>query len=551
MPRFLDMTPIAEDPGLYRRLVWLTVVRIILVTLLLGASTLVLLKSDTEEPSSVAQILFGIIIATYLASLAYLLILRSAARLHRRLAWAQMAGDVLIASCLVYLTGGTQSGVVFMFPLSVVSAAVLLYRKGALVAALLASASFALVALGLSAGWLPPLNARAVQAIPAAKLAFILSANVGAIFLTAALASYLAEQLRTVRERLSLREHDYRALAQIHESIVRSLASGIVTADRFGRLTYLNTAAERIFGVCAKEVLGTPAHEPLPLLRGRLAEVPGAARFEADHATGSGDKRRLGVAITPLLERDGSAQGHVVVVEDLTGIRTMEAAVRRSEQLAAVGTLAAGLAHELRNPLASMSGSIQLLGERKAFSEDERRLMRIVLREADRLNALVTDFLKFARPSPAQIEAIDLAEVVASTAALFRNDPTRKGIELKSEMEQELKVMGDAGQLGQVLWNLLTNAADAMPSGGAITIEGRCIDRAIELTVRDCGAGMGPDELPHLFEPFFTTKERGTGLGLAMVHGIVQAHRGEIAVESERGAGTIFTIRLPMRDGRQ
>ncbi len=533
--------------GLYRRLVWLTLLRIVLVTLLLAASTVSLLRQEARELDPKEQVLYGVILATYVASLIYLFLLRASTDLHRPLAWAQIVGDVIIAAALVYMTGGAESVVVFMFPLTVVSAAVLLYRRGAVVSAALSSVALVGVALTLNGGLLPASSgAPAVAAMPAPKLAFFASANVAAIFLTAALASYLAEQLRSARARLTVRESEYLALELLHESIVRSIPSGIVTTDRFGRVTFLNRAAEQLTGASFSLVLRRPLAQLLPDLAERLGSGGPLERFELEHRV-SGEPRRLGFTASPLLDRQGQKHGHVLAFQDLTAIRAMEEAVLRSERLAGVGTMAAGLAHELRNPLASMTGSIQMLAQSKVFDEDERRLMSIVLREADRLNGLIGEFLQFARPAPAQLEPIDLRQVVSSTLELFANDPTRSAVRVRTALEVELPVLGDAGQLGQVLWNLLANAADAMPQGGEVAVLGALKGAEAELSVVDQGSGILPEDLPHIFDPFYTTKEMGTGLGLAIVHAIVQAHRGQVTVHSEIGRGSTFCLRLPVQ----
>jgi two-component system sensor histidine kinase PilS (NtrC family) len=532
--------------GLYRRLVWLTLLRIVLVSLLLAFSAVALLRQPREELDLKEQLLYGVILATYVASLVYLLMLRGSTSLHRPLAWVQIVGDVVIAAVLISMTGGAESVIVFMFPLTVVTAAVLLYRRGAMVAAVSSSLAL-LVVLAFNGGladlpdsWPTP------PAVPFARLAFFGSANVAAIFLTAALASYLAEQLRSARLSLTARETEYLALERLHESIVRSIPSGIITADRFGRVTFLNRSAEQITGLSGS-CAGEPLVRLMPALEGRLAPGTPLDRFEADHLLPEGERRRLGFTVSPLLDREGQNHGYVLAFQDLTQIRAMESAMARSERLAAVGTMAAGLAHELRNPLASMSGSVQMLVGNKAFDDDDRRLMGIVLREADRLNALVSEFLQFARPSPAQLEPIDLRQVVDSTLALFANDPTRSGIQVRTELAESLPVIGDLGQLGQVLWNLLGNAADAMPEGGEIRVVARRRGEQVELAVSDHGPGISPDDLPRIFDPFFTTKELGTGLGLAIVHAIVQAHHGEVLVHSETGRGATLSVRLPAR----
>ncbi len=536
----------AEKDGLFRRLIWTTLLRIALVSALLSVAAAVLFGAEEKHLSSVEQALFAIVIGTYAASLAYLFILRSAQSWRWTLAWAQVVGDVLIAACLVWLTGGTESILLFMFPLAVVTAAVLLYRRGAVFAALLSSVALGVVAFGLRSGVLPAPSAAGDQpSLPLPRMMFFLFAHVSAIFLTAALASYLAEQLRSTRERLTVREHDYLALERLNESIVRSVSSGIVTADRDGRLTYLNRAAEEICGFTLDQAQGEPIERRLPALASHLG-ASGPERFEAEHQTASGERRRLGFAVAALYDRDGTSQGHVVAVEDLTSIRAMEEDLKRSEKLAAVGALAAGLAHELRNPLASMTGSIELLGGTAAFGDEERRLMGIVLREADRLNALVRDFLRFAKPAPGQLEPVDMAELARQTVTLFRNDPQRRHVEVVEELAGPLPVLADTGQLSQVLWNLVVNAAEAMPAGGRIFLRGRVSGGAVLLEVEDEGPGVAEEDLPHVFEPFYTTKVGGTGLGLAIVHANVRSHGGEVQAQRGKGKGAAFLVRLPL-----
>jgi signal transduction histidine kinase len=234
-------------------------------------------------------------------------------------------------------------------------------------------------------------------------------------------------------------------------------------------------------------------------------------------------------------------------------VSNLEAEVRRSQRLADLGRVAAGLAHEIRNPLASMSGSIELLRASPAVGEDERRLMGIVLREAGRLNDLVTQFLAFARPAAPVRRPTDLATLLSETLTVFRNDPKAAGLRLESELATVVADI-DPDQLRQVCWNLLTNAAHAVrigphPADGAIRLRcGGAADGAW-VEVQDEGAGMTAGQLEGLFLPFFTTKPGGTGLGLATVHRIVDAHGGTIRVESALGAGSRFTVHLPAAKG--
>lgn len=543
-------TPLYDAPGLYRRLLWLTLLRIALVTLLLCAAAFVVLRADVQDLGTVEQVVYGVIIATYLASLGYLLALRRSAGIHKLLAYAQLTGDVFISSCLVYVTGGAESVLVFMFPLAVVSAAVLLHRRGAIVAAVASCVCLATVVVGLNSGEIPPASdVLAPTPLPLPRLLFFLFGHAAAIFLTAALASHLAEQARSTGERLTRTQHDYKALELLHESIVRSITSGICTSDRFGRITFLNRAGEEISCLAIDQVRGQPMERHFPVVSGRLHADTRLERFEADHARPDRTTRRLSVHVAPLVDREGIPQGHVVAFQDLTGIRAMEEAVRRSEKLAAVGAMAAGLAHELRNPLASMGGSIQLLAEGKSFGDEERRLMTIALREADRLNGLISDFLTFARPSPPSFDALDARTVIEETLELFRNDPSHRSLSLRAEVEGALPVRADAGQLRQVLWNLLKNAAESLDGTGSVRVAAFPKGATALVQIIDTGGGIDPTDLPHIFDPFYTTKSKGTGLGLALVHSMIAGHGGRIEVASELGKGTTFTVHLPLRGG--
>ncbi len=537
---------------LFDRIVWLTILRIALVSLLLAGTTYVLVRSDIQELGKVEQALYIIIGITYLISVAYLLILRTRTVHHRKLAYVQVIGDVIIVSCLVYLTGGVESIILLMYPVTVASAALLFYRRGALLIAFLCITLLVSICVGLNKEWLPSPSVRFSQSnVPLPRLLFTLFAHTSAICLTAGLASHLSEQLRSTRERLTLREHDYLALETIHESILRSIANGIVTTDRFGRITFVNAAGESICGFRYEDVRGSMIESYLPEVCQHLLKTEVAEKLEVSRKIPNSREVKLGFSAAPLFDREGNDQGHVIVVEDMTELRAMEEAMKRAERLAAIGSMAAGLAHELRNPLASMSGSIQLLGAGMALSGDELRLMSIVLKEANRLNTLISDFLQYARPSLAQLQPMELAEIARSTATLFRSDPSRDQFELSMDLENDLVVKGDAGQLNQVLWNLLANACEAMPGVGRIRIVVSKIANEAELQVCDNGNGINSEDLPYLFEPFYTTKSRGTGLGLAIVHSIVQGHGGWVLVQSEKGKGSIFSVRLPLLDRKK
>ncbi len=529
------------DPqGLFKKLVWLTLFRLAVVTVLLGATAVYTWRAGKDEAHAAAAPFYGLILATYFVSLASAFVLR-ARRWLTPLAYAQIALDVVIAAQVVALTGYSESVFVFLFSLAIVSGSILLYRRGALAAAALAVVTYlALVLVGGPRGAGPPL--------------FRLFAHGSAFLATAVLASYLAEQLRRTGERLEAREEDLAEITALHESIVQSVSSGLLTVDVRGRVTLLNRAGERITGLSLREVVGRPSERWFSALQ------PIQPRDEADFVNARGERLRLGYTVSPLKGRRGESIGTAIIFQDLSAWRSMQEAVERSERLADLGRVAAGLAHELRNPLASMSGSVELLMANTSLREEERRLMEIVLREATRLNGLITRLLEFTRPATPRREVVDLGRLVAETLEVFANDPAAQRVRVEPAMEPT-PLSCDPDQMKQVIWNLLSNAAQAIAGregdgqGPAGVIRVICAPEpggGARFEVADDGPGIAPADIPKVFVPFFTTKQRGSGLGLATVQRIVDAHGGTVSAESVLGRGATFTVHIPpstARDG--
>lgn len=516
------------DP-LHRRLVWLTLFRLVLVTVLLGGTAVVGWRA-AHAPEDLDTPLYGLILATYAGSLAVALLLRAARRLATAAA-AHVIFDVLLAAGLVALTGRAESVFIFMFLLAIVNGAILLGRRGA-------AASLAL-SLGAYAAIL--LRDGRLREVPGTTL----WAHAAAFVATAALAAYLADQLRSTGERLAARESDLADVTALHGAIVQSVASGLLTVDPGGRITFLNRAGEEITGLNGDRIVGRPAAEVLP----GFAEA--VRRGETEWTNARGARLMLGFSSFPLYGQGGRDLGSAVIFQDLTALRAMEAQVRRSERLADLGRVAAGLAHELRNPLASMAGSVELLSGSEGLRPEDQRLMAIVLKEAARLEQLVARFLDYSRPSPPRLAPCDLAQVAAEVAAVFAADPSAARVRLERTLEP-VTVHCDPDQLRQVLWNLLLNAAQALQEQGGGTIRLRCVPEEGQggrLEVEDDGPGIAPEDRARLFTPFFTTKSGGTGLGLATVHRIVEAHGGTVEAAPVEPRGIRFTVRLPAAPG--
>jgi two-component system, NtrC family, sensor histidine kinase PilS len=537
-------SPLGERPegGLYGKLVLLTGIRLAVGTALLAATAWPTLGHE-PFPRTVEALLFTIVALIYFGSLVGTFLLRT----RRHLGWVahgQIAADVIAATGLVYLTGGAESIFTVLYPLAIVSGAIGLGRRGAALGAAASSVAFCLLAWSMQSGIVPP-SASELDRVPLApgRLAVVMAANLSAFLLVGALSSFLAEQLQGARSQLQRSETRLEALEAIYSAVVRSIASGILTLGEDGRITYLNPAAEHLMGLSDREARGQPLAILLPDLAASISRPRERGRPEVRLRAHDGRDRILGYATAPLA---GGASGQVILFQDLTELRQMEEAMRRADRLAVVGGLAAGLAHEIRNPLASMCGSIEILGASAGLDGQERRLMNVVRSEAERLEALVREFLSFARPISPAFEPLDAARAVTETVELFRQEVADRGIELLARADAPVWVRADPGQLRQVLWNLLGNAADATARGGRVEV--RVVRQAGEgvLEVTDTGHGIADEDLQRIFDPFFTTKERGTGLGLAIVHRIVEAHSGHLSVRSEQGRGSTFRVALPI-----
>jgi two-component system sensor histidine kinase PilS (NtrC family) len=531
------------DDELVGRLQWLMMLRVGLITVLLGTTLLV--RADGSDPvtNSRQLTLLVLIIATYGLTIAYAVLLK---RLQRGLvvfSYAQLLIDLAISTVLAAVTGGTESVFLFMFTLVVLVAAILLYRRGALYLSAAATGCLVLLVARDALGWwhpTPPPEGDALRAVFLSGMT-----NISAVFFVGLLSGYLSEQLRDAGQRLRFASEDLEALRALNDHIITSIQSGLVSFTLDHRVIFFNPAAARITGLETDDVLYADVLGLFPFLAARLGGDE-QERWEETFAHPSGGERTIGCSLSPLLDGQGEHQGWILIFQDLTPLRALEDSMRRSERFAVIGKMAAGIAHEIRNPLASMSGSIQMLA-RSAQEPMQARLMRIVLREIDRLNALITDFLQFARPNPPQFDRVELATFFDELADMFANQPAdRPPVELIIEHDEPLTVTADAGQLKQVFWNLINNGAQAMAEGGRLEIRCRRMDAArAVVTVTDHGAGI-PDEVqPRIFDPFFSTKDHGTGLGLAQAHRIIDEHGGFLSVRSTVDVGSTFTVVLP------
>ena len=535
------------------RIQWLIWSRVVLTTLLVGS--LVVFQWHYRIYSFQTAYLYYFLLTVYGLSSLYAYLLKRIANLSL-LAYLQTSGDIVLVTILTHITGGIDSGFSLLYHLTIISASIILYRRGGYLAASLSSILYGTL-LDMQyydiAGFVRSQNFTAMQVF------YQIFISILSFYIVAFLSGTLSERLRKTRQELHEKSIDFEDLRVLQEHILRSVGSGIFTLDLQGNIASWNPAAEQITGYpfseiknCWRDVFGDTLKKIFEHTDA-LRERP--FRFDGQIKKKNGTPVILGMTASQLKDELNHVRGIIVTFQDITKIIEMEEHVRRQERLATVGSLAAGIAHEIRNPLASLSGSIQVLQDELNLKGDNKHLMDIVVKETGRLNMIITDFLEYARAKATHTEQIELLPVFDETIMLLKNSKEiTEHIRINRNVDPYISVKGDAQRLRQVFWNLLLNACQAMPAGGEVTISAMPCSRDgdaqafCEIIITDTGPGIAHEFLGKIFEPFFTTKKSGTGLGLAIVYRIVEDHGGTITVDSDPGSGTRFKIKLPMME---
>lgn len=478
---------------------------------------------------------WGTLVIGYGLTIAYARVLPRAADLSV-FAWVQTALDIAMAAIAVQITGGIESGMASLYLISVLGAATMGGKRLTWAAAATSASVYALLSALEIAGVLDPLSFTEEHVpLPLRDSLAIVVRTLAALTGVAFLSSFLNTQLQTSVSQVG-------NLRALNENIVRSLTSGLITTDRDDRLLYFNPSARQILALQDADIGRSLAEilPDLPLAPRRSRD----GRLDVRHRLPGGQQIHVGLSRSPLRDAQGSAVGHVIHFQDVTRLHELAERVRRNERLAALGGMAASVAHEIRNPLAAISGSAELLSTAELGDED-RRLLEIIRRESTRLSDMVRDLLAFTRPREPVPVRVELDSSVRTTAESFAADPANAGITMVFDGAPGVEVEVDPSQLGQVLWNLMRNAAEALEGSGTIHVAVNAEDDEACIEVTDDGKGIEPERIEHIFDPFFTTKEHGTGFGLAIVHRIVHDNGGTIRVRSTPGVGSTFTIVFP------
>jgi two-component system sensor histidine kinase PilS (NtrC family) len=535
-----------DESPLRRSLFWLTTVRIVVFFLILLSAILVQAGSGAEVAISY---LYGICAAAVALSLFDWTIGRMLPT--RVEAYLQIFGDLALVCVLVYSSGGLSSVFTFLYLVVIGAAAFLLYRTGALV---IASAAALLHGLMVELTAYDILPRPALAPAPhwgAEQIGYNLAITVTGFYGVAFMVSFLSEKLRGAREELAQRQKALSRIQTLYANVIASMSSGLVTADSRERVTFLNQAGGDILGIGPARAVGKLLSEIGLVLPSDWNEIRQRTRgregFRAEIDIERGASRRvIGYSVRALKDPDGQ-DAALIVFQDLTEVKKLERQARFNEQLAAVGELAAGIAHEIRNPLASISGSVQVLSHDLSVGSAERRLMEIIVSESNRLSKILEEFLRFVRPQERRVAAFDVAGNIQEVLDLFRlSDEVSDAHHIEADVQPvSSQLSGDRDQIRQIIYNVAKNAVRAMPEGGSLTVEGREDGAWYSIKFRDTGRGMSVEELARVFTPFSTAFDGGTGLGMAIVRRIVEDHGGAIDVESRPGEGTTVTILLP------
>ena len=535
--------------------------RMALVTLMLGLSLAFQVAKGVW-----IETFYVLIIATYALTIPSAILLRvfTSSTALTILFWIQVGIDFLLETMLVARTGGIESPFSVLYIMTVAMASLVPRRRVGLL-----TACFCIILFGILTniqlygliegwGWLSPSRLTTPETFQTFGVYAL------AILVVGILGGTLAEQLQQADQSLREKEQGLTRLQAFHENIVHSISSGVFTADATGCITSFNPAAQEAIGYTIAHVSGRQWREVFNWHPNQQSDeqlnstLSATTRFEVECKRADGNRLILGMTLSPLHEQ-GKQTGLVGVFKDLTEIRELEEEMRRKEWLASLGEMSAGMAHEIRNPLGALAGAMQMLRKDAVEDETNRRLMDIAIREATRLDNIITEFLQYARPPALNLAEHDLNKVLAETLDLVQHEArTRSKIKIVTSLAAgALLALVDQDQLRQVFWNMATNAFEAMPDGGQLTISTNCrhVDAGgrkgdvIEVAFQDTGEGIPTQNLDKIFLPFFTTKKEGSGLGLAAVHRIIDLHGGWIKVESRECQGSRFVVCMPYSGG--
>jgi two-component system, NtrC family, sensor histidine kinase PilS len=525
-------------------LAWLVKVRILILTFLLVIQLAVAELTPTRLP---LRLFLATMLLWYTASVFYLLLL-PVWQEHRLQASLQVLTDLIMVSLVVHETGGWDSSLNFLYRLVIIVAGILLPRVWA---QLVAALAFLLYGTVLELNYYGLVRSYCTTHPELKALQGIIAVNLFAFLAVAYLAGLLVTKLRQARVQLKHASGALEDLQILHENIIQSISSGLITTGLDGRITLVNNAAQRLLERSSDQLMGKPV---TGIFLDALPNAESQTHAEVRFDTVATFRKTVRVRVAALNGPERGVLGYVYALDDLTEIRRLEREVRMQDRLAAVGRLAAAIAHEIRNPLTSIAGSVSMLSGIPEMSEEHRHLLEIVTRESHRLNGIITDFLAYSRGKQYHFEKVDLVRLLEDTLTLMRHRMTAENTAITIESQfsvPEAWVLADGDKIKQVFWNFAENAVRAMRSGGNLRVSIEGLGDHWQVSFADTGTGMTPQQTEKIFEPFQSSFEGGTGLGLAVVYQIVQAHEGKVWARSKPGQGTTFVLRLRRLDAER
>jgi len=542
-----------------KRFFYLIIPRIIIITLFLAITIFIDIRKQAFTISQITINFFYFIAASvYLFSVIYILLFKFVKELKHNI-YLQIAIDITIVTSLIFMSGNTQIDYSLFYTLIIIYSVIFLGRRGGMIVATISSIFYSLL-LYFEFYKLMPLVSlvKPDYEITFADALTNVLVRIISFYVLAFLTSFVVEQEKKAVSLLEEKESAFNQLDLLFRSIVESVDTGVMTIDLKGRIKTFNRASEEITGfkfrAIENNLLGNIIPELAPLLEKEKTPEPIRNRMAVEIKGEKGNHIHLGCSISPLKDRNEKQIGNIIIFQDLTEIKQMEESLEKSRKLALLGEMAAGIAHEMRNPLAAISGSIELLKEKLEFEGTDKRLMGIILRGKDQLENFVRDFLSLARPIPVKREFVDLGEVIGEVLEQIKvNKVWNDKIQINKVLSDTAKVFANREQVRQVINNLVLNAVQAMEEGGVLSIETKYDQpddkkKYIKIIVSDTGCGIKESDLNKIFETFFTNKEKGIGLGLPIVNHIIEGYNGKIKIDSEVDKGTTCLVWLPVEE---